>query len=354
MLTSVGSVTLLRAYLLFTVAVAAAASGNRSPTPPLASHPTNPPTFTTPRATPPTLVPTKKPSFPPTHPPTLPTTLASKPTLKTQVTAPPTLAPTKTPTPPPTSPPTNLPNNACDTALSIPTKATAITTFETASLSYPGVQFNDCYGFNETFPTKWFSYLTPLTCTVATASSSTHYGLVVYEGSCASSTCVTAINGNYQRSNAVSWKPTAGTPYLIAALAVPNSGDFELNVTCDFPTTNDSCNFALPTTTGVTTVETASLSSSFAPITFCNQNLEYLPTKWYTYTSPHSINVTASISSGLLVVFQGSCASSTCVTPIGGSDQVNNVVSWATTAGATYILAIIVNAYSGELELVIS
>jgi hypothetical protein len=53
-------------------------------------------------------------------------------------------------------------------------------------------------------------------------------------------------------------------------------------------------------------------------------------------------------------VFQGSCASSTCVTPIGGSDQVNNVVSWATTAGATYILAIIVNAYSGELELVIS
>ncbi len=112
-------------------------------------------------------------------------------------------------------------NDSCETALPA---LEGITLFETASL---GVPPNDIQLFQNA---KWYSFVPPFGYGgTVLASSSTGYGLNVYEGSCTSYTLV----GGIATGDSLSWIATPGTTYLIAVQAYPNSGDYELSITLE-------------------------------------------------------------------------------------------------------------------------
>ncbi len=296
--------------------------------------------------TPPSLAPFPPPSFPPTvappsFAPVVPPTLAPvvPPTFVPVVT--PTFAPVVTPTFSPSALNTN--NNNCYTAQAIPSAVITITPFETASLNGTGAPYNACGLVHGNFPTKWFTYLAPTSCISITASSSSYIYPVVYGGVCDSTVCVSGVTYS---GNSMSWANQAYTTYLIAAGAIPNSGEYALTITCELPTSNDSCEAALPVVQGITLFETASLRF-------------FESAKWYTLVPPVgftssvlvSVLPVASNSTGYgIVVYEGSCASLTNVAGVDGGDSY----SWTATLGTTYLIAVFVYANSGDYELSIT
>jgi hypothetical protein len=129
---------------------------------------------------------------------------------------------------------------------------------------------------------------------------------------------------------------------VLAAFARPNSGDFELNITY---ANNDSCEGALPISTGFTLFETDNSSS---PFTDCNGVTVDVPVKWFSFVAEPGCNTAVVSSYPSVFVFAGSCASKTCVSGIDKTVQGNENVAWAPTPGATYFIATLPVAGGGD------
>ncbi len=171
----------------------------------------------------------------------------------------------------------------------------------------------------------------------------------MYEGGCSdtvTSACVAAIDGTKQGGDVVTWQYAVGVTYHIAVFALPNSGDFELNITYLYDyefqnATNDSCDKATPIRTGFT-FESQPGSGFSMPYLNCNDgqtSYDYL--RWHTFVAPPYCATAVAFSGPWQVfVYQDGCASATCVTAVKGTAQGSSVVTWKPVAGTTYLIAI--------------
>ncbi len=130
--------------------------------------------------------------------------------------------------------------------------------------------------------------------------------------------------------------------------APPNYGDFTLNITCELPTSNDSCQTALPALEAITLFETASLGVPPND----DQLRPVKNAKWYTFVSPFILGgtVLASTTGYGIHVYEGSCTSYTGVDGFVGG----NYYKWNATPGTTYLIAVQAYPNSGDYELSIT
>ncbi|MFM9986012.1 MAG: T9SS type A sorting domain-containing protein [Flavobacteriales bacterium] len=196
---------------------------------------------------------------------------------------------------------------------------------------------------NTTSNSVWYSVVGDGSVMTASLCGSGYDSQIgIFQGTCASLSCVSSNDDFCGLQSQVSWTSVAGVTYYIRIMGYGSSaGSFILNLSCILPSGNDPCSGAVAVACGQTITGTTVGATPETIPAGCGSAIS--PSLWYTFTgdgATYTIDLCGSAFDTNLSLYTGGCTGLTCLQYNDDFCGLQSSITFNSTVGTVYYIQV--------------